>query len=136
MKVAIIYLPQHRKLENSARTLGRFLEQGGHRVEYCPINTSERSKSFRIYDFIYLGSVAEGSLGGKIPAQVSEFIRQARGFENLHSAAFLIKRPLSLNTKGLKRLMGILESAGSLVQDFQLIGSNADLALLAKRLKH
>jgi flavorubredoxin len=135
MKVAIIYLPQHQKLENAARSLGRALEQGGHRVEYFPINTEERSKSFRNYDFIYLGSVSEGTLGGKIPAKVSEFVRQARGLDHSQSGAFLMKRPVGFNNKGLKRLMEVLESAGSLVQDFQLVGSNADLEILAKRLK-
>ncbi len=135
MKVAIIYLPQHQKLENAARSLGRALEQGGHRVEYFTIDTGERSKSFRSYDFIYLGSVAEGSFGGKIPVKVSEFIRQARGFENSKSGAFLMKRAFSFNNKGLKHLMGVLEGAGSLVQDFQLIGGHGDAELLAKRLK-
>lgn len=135
MKVAIIYLPQHQKLENAARSLGRVLEQGGHRVEYFTINTEERSKSFRNYDFIYLGSVSEGTFGGKIPAKVSEFVKQARGFGNSKSGAFLMKRAFSFNNKGLKRLMAVLESAGSLVQDFQLVGSNADVELLGKRLK-
>ena len=135
MKVAIIYLDQQRKLENAARTLGRALEQGGHRVEYFLINTEERTKNFRGYDFIYLGSVAEGAFGGKIPAKVSEFVKQARGLDHSKSGAFLMKRAFSFNNKGLRRLMGTLESAGSLVQDFQLIGSTADAELLAKRLK-
>lgn len=134
MKVAVIYSPQHQKLENLARSLGRALENNGHRVEYLPIGKSDRPRTVRMYDFVYLGSVSEGTFGGKIPTDVQEFIRQCRGFENTHSAAFLLKRSIGLNNKGLKRLMAVLESAGSIVQDFQIVTGNADVELLANRL--
>ena len=42
---------------------------------------------------------------------------------------------LMFNAKGLRRLMGVLESAGSMVMDFQIITSNADATALANRLK-
>ncbi|PIE34596.1 hypothetical protein CSA56_07340 [candidate division KSB3 bacterium] len=135
MKVAIIYSSQHQKLDQTARALGRTLETQGHRVEYLPITKSERPKSVRQYDFIYLGSVSEGTFGGKIPQEVSEYIKQCRGFENSKSGAFMLKRAIGFNNKGLKRLMGVLESAGSMVLDFQLVTANADVELLAKRLK-
>lgn len=135
MKTVIIYSPQHRKLEIVAKTLGRALEQGGHRVDYLAIGKSERPRSVRIYDVIYLGSIAEGTFGGKIPGEVSDYVKQCRGFENSKSVAFLMKRMFSLNNKGLKRLMGVLESMGSMVMDFQIISRNADAEALAKRLK-
>ncbi len=134
MKVAIMYSPQHQKLELAARTLGRKLESSGHRVEYLPIAKTDRPKSVRSYDFVYLGSVAEGTFGGKIPVEVSEYIKQCRGFEHTKSGAFMLKRLMG-NSKGLRRLMGVLESTGSMVMDFQLIGSHTDAEALAKRLK-
>jgi flavorubredoxin len=134
MKVAIIYSPQHRKLENAAKALGKAVESSGHRIEYIPIGPSDRPKSLRIFDFIYLGSIVEGTFGGKIPAEVSDYIKQCRGLENSKSAAFTMKRIFG-NNKGLKRLMGILESMGSQVMDFQVIGGKADTEALGKRLQ-
>jgi len=136
MKVAILYSPKHQKLEQSAKFLGRALEEQGHRVELLPFSQSDRSRNLRNYDFLYLGSVAEGLLGSKIPADVIEALKPLRGFEGMHAGAFLLKTTLGFgNTKGLRRLMGILESQGSIVMDFQLIHSQSDCTALAKRLK-
>lgn len=134
MKIGIIYLPQPRQVEQIARNLGRTLEKKGHQVEYIPINTQERPSSLRKYDFIYLGSLAEGFFGGKIPTTVRDFVRQCRGLENSKSAAFLLKRIFG-NTKGMKRLMAVLESMGSQVLDFQVISRNSDIEALADRLR-
>ena len=135
MKIAIIYSPQHRKLEQTAKNLGRFLESSGHLIEYLPIsNQDKRPPSLRKYDYIYLGSIMEGTFGGKVPAEVSDFIRQCRGIENSKSAAFTLKRMFG-NNKGLKRLMGVLESMGSQVMDFQVISGQADVEALGKRLQ-
>lgn len=138
MRVAIIYSPQHRKLEDVAKTLGKVLEKGGHRVEYVHIQRTDRPLSLGKYDFVYLGSVMEGTFGGKIPLEVSDYIKQCRGFQSTKSAAFVIKRLLFGsfgNNKGTKRLMALLESMGSQVMDFQVIGSKADSEALGKRLK-
>ena len=136
MKVAILYSPKHQKLEQSAKFLGRALEEQGHRVELLPFGQSDRSHNLRNYDFLYLGSVAEGILGSKIPADVTESLKSFRGIDGMHSGAFLMKTALGFgNTKGLTRLMGLLESQGAIVMDFQLIHAQSDCAALAKRLK-
>ena len=136
MKVAILYSPKHQKLDQSAKFLGRALEEQGHRVELLPFGQSDRPHNLRNYDFLYLGSVPEGLLGSKIPADVTEALKSVRGIEGMHSGAFLMKTPLGFgNTKGLRRLMGILESQGSIVMDFQLIYRQADCNALATRLK-
>jgi flavodoxin len=134
MKIGIIYAPQPRHLEQTARNLGRTLEKKGHQVEYLAMGSQDRSASLRKYDFLYLGSVAEGFLGGKIPDTVKDYVKQCRGLENSKSAAFLLKR-LFGNTKGMKRLMAVLESMGSQVLDFQVIGGNSDIEALADRLR-
>lgn len=136
MKVAILYSPKHQKLEQSAKFLGRALEEQGHRVELLPFGQSDRSHNLRNYDFLYLGSVAVGILGSKIPTDVTESLKSFRGIEGMHSGAFLMKTSLGFgNTKGLQRLMGILEGQGSIVMDFQMIHSQSDCDALAKRLK-
>ena len=134
MKVAVIYSPKHKKLEAYAKVLGQSLEKGGHRVDYVLIAKNDRPVSVNRYDYVYVGSVPEGTFGGKVPVEVSEYIKQCRGIQNAKSAAFMTKG-LMFNTKGLRRLMETLESAGSLVMDFQLIVSNADAERLAQRLK-
>ena len=134
MKIAIIYSPQHRKLEDAAKTLGKILEGSGHRIDYLAISQSTRPPSIRNYDYVYLGSVIEGTFGGKIPAQVSDYIKQCRGFQTTKSAAFILKRFFG-NNKGLKRLMAVLESMGSQVMDFQVIKGKADIEALGKRLR-
>jgi flavodoxin len=134
MKIAIIYSPQHRKLEVIAKTLGQTLEAEGHRIDYFHIGKSDRPPNVRRYDFVCLGSVAEGTFGGKVPVAVSEYIKQCRGFESTKSAAFMMKRFLSLNNRGLRRLMAVLEHMGSMVMDFQLISHKADAEILGKRL--
>jgi flavodoxin len=135
MKVGIIYSPQRGKLENAAKTLGKTLENAGHRVDYLHIRKDERPPNVRKYDFVYLGSVAEGTFGGKVPAEVSDYIKQCRGFQSSKSAAFMIKRTLGFNNKGLKRLMAVLESMGSQVMDFELISRKSDAEHLGKRLR-
>lgn len=136
MKVAILYSPKHHKLEESAKFLGRTLEEQGHRAELLPFGQSDRPHNLRSYDFLYLGSVAEGMLGSKIPMDVTESLKSCRGIEGMHSGAFLMKTSLGFgNTKGLRRLMGILEGQGSIVMDFQLIHGQSDCAALARRLK-
>ncbi|GAK54491.1 hypothetical protein U14_05777 [Candidatus Moduliflexus flocculans] len=136
MKVAILYSPKHQKLEESAKFLGRALEEQGHRAELLPFGQSDRSHNLRSYDFLYLGSVAEGIIGSKIPADVVEALKPYRGLEGIHSGAFLLKSAFGFgNTKGLTRLMGLLESQGSIVMDFQLIQRQSDCTALAKRLK-
>jgi len=129
-----MYSPKHRKLEAFAKVLGQALEKGGHRVDYVHIEKTDRPANVNRYDYVYLGSVPEGTFGGKVPVEVSEFVKQCRGINNAKSAAFMTKG-LMFNTKGLRRLMEVLESAGSLVMDFQLITSNADAEHLAQRLK-
>ncbi len=134
MKIAIIYSPQHKKLENVAKTLGKSLEHKGHRVEYLHIARTERPLSVGKYDVVYFGSVTEGFFGAKIPVDVSEYIRQCRGFQSVKSVAFIPSKFFG-TTKGLRRLMGILESAGSQVMDFEVIGGTADAEALAERLR-
>lgn len=135
MKTAIIYSPQHRKLESVAKTLGKALADRGHHVDYLHIGKSGRPPNVGRYDFVYLGSVAEGAFGGKVPVEVTAYVKQCRGFQHSKSAAFMIKRLLALNTRGLRRLMAVLESMGSFVMDFQLISRNSDAENLAERLK-
>ena len=134
MKVAVMFSPKQKKLEGFAKVLGQALEKGGHHVDYVLIEKSDRPVSVNRYDYVYLGSVPEGSFGGKIPVEVTEFVKQCRGIQNAKSVAFMTKG-LMFNTKALRRLMETLESAGSLVMDFQLIISNADAERLAQRLK-
>jgi menaquinone-dependent protoporphyrinogen IX oxidase len=134
MKIVIIYSPQHRKLEAAAKVLGQALQKDGHLVDYLHVGKSDRPVSVRRYDFVYLGSVATGSFGGKVPVEVSEFVKQCRGFGHAKSAAFMLKKML-FNSKGLRRLMAVLESAGSVVVDFQIVAHTSDVELLAKRLK-
>ncbi len=134
MKVAVVFSPKHKKLEGFAKILGQSLEKGGHHVDYVLIEKSDRPVSMNRYDYVYLGSVPEGTFGGKVPVEVSEFIKQCRGIQKPKSVAFMTKG-LMFNTKGLRRLMETLENAGSLVMDFQLIVSNADAERLAQRLK-
>jgi flavorubredoxin len=135
MKVAVMYSPKHKKLEAFAKVLGQSLEKGGHRVDYVHIEKNDRPVSVNRYDYVYLGSVPEGTFGGKIPIEVTEFVKQCRGIQHAKSAAFMTKG-LMFNTKALRRLMEVLESTGSLVMDFQLIISNTDAERLAQRLKN
>jgi len=135
MKTAVIYSPQHRKLEIAAKTLGKTLENGGHRVDYLHIGKEDHPPNVRRYNFVYVGSVAEGTFGGKVPAKVSDYIKQCRGFQSTKSAAFMIKRLVGFNSKGLRRLMGVLEQMGSQVMDFQIISRKSDAESLGKRLR-
>ncbi len=136
MRIAIIYSAKQQKLEHTARDLGRTLEKNGHRVEYVSINSQEhRLPNLRKYDYVYLGSVSEGTLGGKIPAEVLNYMKQCRGLESTKSAAFLLKRTLGRNNKSMKQLMAILEKMGSQVMDFQVISGKDDIEALAQRLQ-
>ena len=134
MRIAIIYSPKYKKLESAAKTLGKTLESGGHHIEYFQISKTDRPPNIGRYDFVYVGSVAEGTFGGKVPTEVAEYLKQCRGLQSVKSATFMIKRFMG-NTKGLKRLMSVLENMGSQVMDFQTIGHESDVERLGRRLK-
>jgi menaquinone-dependent protoporphyrinogen IX oxidase len=136
MKIAIIYSAQHGKLDSAAKALGKTLENGGHHVDYYHIGKSERPPNVGRYDFVYVGSIAEGMFGGKVPSEVSEYLKQCHGFQHCKSAAFMLKGMFHFaHNKGLKKLMGILESMGSPVMDFQTITQSSNAERLGKRLK-
>ncbi len=134
MKTAIIYDPQQQKLENMAQELGNALKQEGHSVEYHHIARMDRPLNVGKYDVVYLGSVTKGVFGTKIPVEISEFIRQCRGFQSVKSAAFIPWRIVG-TTKGLRTLMAVLEQAGSQVMDFEVVKNADDAKALASRLK-
>lgn len=135
MKIAIVYAARHGKLEVIAKTLGQTLESEGHRIDYIRISKGDRPPNLGRYDFLYIGSVSEGFWGTKIPIEISEFLKQCRGVQNVKSAAFLIKRFPGLNDRALRKFMAIIEHEGSMVMDFQVVGSKGDIELLAKRLR-
>lgn len=134
MRVAIIYASCNEPLDRTAKLLGKTIEQKGHQVDYLLIGQGNQLPNFRRYNFVYLGSISEGLFSGKIPTEIAEYLKQCHGLQGSKSAAFLMKRRFGNNTKGLKKLMGILESLGSQVMDFQVINTLSDAETLGKRL--
>lgn len=87
------------------------------------------------YELICVGSPVLGFWGGQVAADVDATIKRCTRMEGKQVAAFV--KPKAFGTaKALRRLMGILERQGALVQDFAALRGAADARAFGRRLEN
>ena len=87
------------------------------------------------YDVICVGSPVLGLWGGQVASDVDEVIRRCTRLEGKQAAAFVKPKAFG-TTKALRRLMGILERQGALVQDFAAVRGVPDAQAFGRRLEN
>jgi len=87
------------------------------------------------YDVICVGSPVLGFWRGEVAADVDATIKRFTRLEGRQAAAFV--KPAIFGTgKALRRLMGILERQGAMVQDFAAIRGLAEARAFSRRLEN
>ena len=134
MKIAVVYFAVNKKdkMLGIARNLAQGLEYQGHSVDIIDGERESHTK-LSIYQYIAVGSVSIGMLGGKVPPQVSHFLANAGMIGGKRCFAFTMKQGLRPQ-KTLRTLMAAMEKEG-LYLKFSEIFSDQDEALsVGKRL--
>lgn len=87
------------------------------------------------YDMICVGSPVLGFWSGEVASDVDAVIKRCTRMEGKQAVAFVKPRVFG-TTKALRRLMGILERQGALVQDFAAIRGVAEARAFGRRLEN
>lgn len=134
MRALIVYAADKR-LESLAKGVERGLAQAGFKVD---LRAAERSGSTPIsvaaYDVVCVGSPVLGFWGGQVAQEVDATLKRCTRLEGKQAAAFVTPKLIGAG-KALRRLMGLLERQGAWVQDFAVIGREAEGEAFGRRLE-
>jgi menaquinone-dependent protoporphyrinogen IX oxidase len=131
MRALILYSTANGAIQNAAQNLSQGLEQNNWQVQML---TTEGSGPINVipYDLVCVGSPVVGAFGGKVATDVSEAISRCNRLDGKKTIAFVTPKIFGTD-KSLRALMGLLESQGANVFDFQAIRSSADAGAVAQR---
>ena len=134
MRVAVVVVPQAKreKLFEVAKALASGIEAQGHRVELIDAGDDLGSK-LTIYEYIALGTEVTSLFGGKVPARLSEFLKNAGAISGKRAFAFVLKKSIGAE-KGLQRLMKQMEGEGLYLKYSEVLSSAAQATEIGKRL--
>jgi menaquinone-dependent protoporphyrinogen IX oxidase len=118
-KVLIIYSTEG-DLKNMAESIAQGARQNGYEVELVDTNYSGRPISFFKYDLVVAGAPTQGIFRGKIPSNLSKFLKDCKRTTGQEAMAFVTPRFFATN-KALKKVMGELEKLGCIVKDFRAL---------------
>ncbi len=118
-KILIIYSTEG-DLKNIAESIAQGAQQNGYEVELVDTNYSGRPISFFKYDLVVAGAPTQGIFRGKIPSDLSKFLKDCKRTTGQDAMAFVTPRFFATN-KALKKVMGELEKLGCIVKDFRTL---------------
>jgi len=118
-KVLIIYSTEG-DLKKIAEGIAQGARQKGYEVELFDTGYSGRPISFYKYDLVVAGAPTQGIFRGKIPSDLSKFLKDCKRTTGQEAMAFVTPRFFATN-KALKKVMGELEKLGCIVKDFRTI---------------
>ena len=123
------------KIQKSAATLQRALEQDGVRVDLISPKVAATSPvSAAPYGLVCVISGYTGWWKPQLPMEMDSLLKKTMRLEGKKGGAF-VRPGLLGSTKALRVLMSHLERQGVIVEDFGTIGGEQELASIAKRLK-
>jgi hypothetical protein len=135
VRIAIVFFPDsHRnKLLELSKGLARGIEAQGHQVDIVD-GARDVNTKLTIYEYIAVGTEQTNLFGGKIPAKVGEYLKNAGIVGGKKSFAFVLKRPLG-TSKSLRSLMSTMESEGMFLRVSDVLISPEGAEAVGKRLK-
>lgn len=135
MRVALIYGGNDKKLELFVKKMFSAIERKGNELKIIKAERGITTGNLLPYEFIFIGCPVLSMFKGKLPSELTDYIKRCTGLERKKTLAFIIPRLIG-NDKTLKNLMSLLEGKGSFVIDFKQIRDlDKDSELLASRLK-
>ena len=135
MRAALIYGGDDKKLELFAKKIFSAIERKGNELKVIKVERGITAGNLSPYEFIFVGCPVLSMFKGKLPSELTDFIKRCAGLERKKTITFIIPRIIG-NDKTLKNLMSLLESKGSFIVDFKQIRDiDKDSELLASRLK-
>ena len=135
MRAALIYGEDDKKLELFAKKLFSAIERKGNKLKIIKVEKGITAGNLLPYEFIFVGCSVSSLFKGKLPSELTDYIKRCNGLERKKTIAFIIPRLMG-NGKTLKNLMSLLESKGSFIIDFRQIRDvDKDSEILASRIK-
>ena len=118
MKKVLIIHSRDDNVAEIAQGIKDGAEKNGHNIDV--MSTDERGKvvSFYPYDLVIAGCETLSIFRGKIPGEITNFLKECKRTAGQEAVAFVTPRFFA-TTKALRQLMGRLEEQGCIVNDFQ-----------------
>jgi len=135
LRAALIYGGNDKKLELFIKKMFSAIERKGNELKIIKAERGITAGNLLPYEFIFIGCPVLSMFKGKLPSELTDYVKRCTGLERKKTLAFIIPRLIG-NDKTLKNLMSLLEGKGSFVIDFKQIRDlEKDSELLASRLK-
>jgi len=135
LRAALIYGGNDKKLELFIKKMFSAIERKGNELKIIKAERGITAGNLLPYEFIFIGCPVLSMFKGKLPSELTDYVKRCTGLERKKTLAFIIPRLIG-NDKTLKNLMSLLEGKGSFVIDFKQIRDlDKDSELLASRLK-
>lgn len=135
MKVCILIAAKGKDntaIKNIATGLAKGIEEQNHMVDIIDIKL-EGSKIISYYDYIIVGCEAINTFGGKIPQNVSTFLKNCGSISGKRCMAFVTKAGIR-SIKTLQALMKVMEGEGMYLKTSDVIAKDAMATAIGKRL--
>lgn len=135
MRVVIVFFSEGKrdKLLEISRALASGIEAQGHTVDLVD-GAHDVNSRLTVYEYIVVGTEIVSNFGGKIPDKVGQFLKSSGMIAGKRSFAFVLKGRLGV-TKGLQRLMKVMEGEGMFLKFSEILTSAAEAAEIGKRLR-
>ena len=132
-KILIIYSKEG-DIKDIAEGIAEGARENGYQVELKDTEIDGRPVSFFPYDLVIAGAPTQGIFRGKIPSDLSSFLKECKRTGGQDAMAFVTPRFFATN-KALKLVMGELEKLGCIVKDFRKIKNRKEAVQFGKTIK-
>ncbi len=116
-KILIIYFDND-KVAQIAEGIKDGAEKNGNKAEIMSTAKKGKIVTFHPYDLVIVGAPTLGIFRGKVPSEISRFLKNCKRTAGQEAVAFVTPRFFA-TTKALRNLMGSLEAQGCIVNDFK-----------------
>jgi menaquinone-dependent protoporphyrinogen IX oxidase len=119
-------------IKKIATALAKGIEEQNHIVDIIDIKL-EGSKVISYYDYLIVGCEGTNTFGGKIPQNVSTFLKNCGSISGKRCMGFVTKAGFR-SVKTLQALMKVMESEGMYLKTSDVIDKEAMATAVGKRL--
>ncbi len=133
MKNILIIFSKENKISGYAEDLRKGAESNGNRVTLKETDNRGELITCHPYDVVIVGSKIEGFFDSKIPGVMKQYLARMKRTEGKKAIAF-INHKLIGTSKGVRKLMGVMESEGFIVKDFRAFSSGKEALEFGKKL--
>ncbi len=133
MRIAIVSVPAAKgRTPQYCEFLKKGFEAMGHRADIVNAWTDDGMR-LPGYDYIVVAAETLSFFSSKLPERLSKILSEGSGLAGKKGAAYLGKKCL-LSNKALLKLMAMMEKEGILVNRSEILLSNEQAEMIAKRI--